>query len=126
MSASVASALEVEFAGGLPGLPPYTAFRLEPVAGAAGLYALRSVGGEVRLFVIDAPGDGEYAPHLGPDALAQVGAASTDEVRILLVANPAAEGVYLNLRAPIVIHEGRGTQVILDDQNYPIRVLLGA
>lgn len=125
-AAAMASLREVQFAAGLPGLAPFTAFRLEPIADAAGLYALRSAGGEVRLFVLDAPDD--YQPRLEPGVLAEVGAAEGDEVRVLVVANPADDGVYLNLRAPIIVHPetGRGAQVILDEQSYPIRVRLEA
>lgn len=118
--------VDVEFAWGLPGLQPHTAFRLEPIAGAEGLAALRSVDGDVRLFVLDPP-EG-YRPQLDAAVLGQIGAAEASDARLFVVANPGADGVYLNLRAPIVIHResGRGVQVILEDQGYPIRMLLGA
>ncbi|MBT2473820.1 flagellar assembly protein FliW [Microbacterium sp. ISL-103] len=119
----------VEFASPMPGLSPYTAFTLEQIAGAEGLYALRADDADVRLFVLD-PQSGEYGyePSIPGDVRAEIGAADDSVIRVFVVANPSAEGVYINLRAPIVIHRdtGRAAQVILDDQAYPIRALLGS
>lgn len=122
------SGVSVEFASPMPGLNPYTAFRLDPVDGAAGLYALRALDADVRLFLLDA-GSGAfgYAPEIPAAVRAEIGAVDGDEPRVLVVANPADDGVYINLRAPIVMHRetGRAVQVILEDQAYPIRALLG-
>ncbi|GAA4189078.1 hypothetical protein GCM10022219_04230 [Microbacterium oryzae] len=123
------SALDVAFTSPPPGLQPHTAFRLEPIAGADGLYALRAVDADLRLFLLDALG-GAYGFEVEPPpgALAEIEAEDLAEVRLLVVANPAEEGVYVNLRAPIVIHRstGRAVQTILDDSTRPIRLLLGA
>ncbi|MFS0851972.1 flagellar assembly protein FliW [Microbacterium sp. 179-I 3D4 NHS] len=118
----------VEFAAPLPGLSPHTAFRLERIPEAQGLYALRASEADVRLFLIDAPSvGGGYAPRLPEAARAEIGAAEASDLRVLVVANPTDDGVYLNLRAPIVIDRetGRATQVILEDPAYPIRALVG-
>lgn len=129
----------VEFTAPLPGLGPHTSFTLDGIDGAEGLYALRAASDTLRLFVLDTEAgdyglagadglseDGGYRPPLGAGIRAQIGAADESEVQVFVVANPADDGVYLNLRAPIVVHRGTGraTQVILDDQKYPLRALL--
>nr|WP_236571206.1 flagellar assembly protein FliW [Microbacterium hydrocarbonoxydans] len=120
--------VEVEFAAPMPGLSPHTAFRLEPLEGADGLYALRAVGADLRLFLFDPrPAGFGYDPVLSAGDRAEIGAVEADDVRVFVVANPADDGVYLNLRAPVIVHpqSGRAAQVILDDQDYPIRALIG-
>lgn len=126
---TTASAIFVDFATPMPGLNPYTAFRLEGIDGAQGLYALRAVDADIRLFLLDASAGGfGYEPRIPEAVRVEIGAESEDESAVFVVANPADDGVYLNLRAPIVIHRdtGRAAQVILEDQAYPIRALLGA
>ena len=122
-----ASATAVEFAFPMPGLAPYTDFALEPIPGAEGLYALRAVGAEVRLFLLDPDfSDYGYEPRIPTEIRAQLGADDDTDLRVLVVANPAEDGVYINLRAPIVLHPvtARAAQVILDDESHPIRVRL--
>lgn len=127
-SSPVTSALDVEFASAMHGLAPHTAFTLESIAGADGLHALRAVDADIRLFLLDASVvASDYAPHVPSGARAEVGARDEDTLRVLVVANPSEEGVHVNLRAPIILHPktGRATQVILEEQTYPIRALLG-
>ena len=129
-TAESTTAFAVEFAAPMPGLAPYTAFALESIAGVAGLYALRATDVDVRLFLLDAH-SGEYGYEYEPSIPAavrdEIGASDRSEIRVFVVANPSDEGVYINLRAPILIHArtGRAAQVILEDQAYPIRALLG-
>lgn len=128
MSVDGTTPASVTFAAPMPGLHPYTDFSLQAVDGAAGLFALRSLEADVRLFLLDtSDGPGEYQPRLPPVALDEIGAAGVDDVRVLVVANPADDGIHLNLRAPLVVHRqtGRALQVILDDQDYPLRARLG-
>lgn len=117
----------VEFTSPLPGLHPYTSYAIDRIDGAPGLYALRSVDEAVRLFLLDpvVAGD-DYEPPLPAGVWAELGAADRSEVRTFVVANPADDGVFVNLRAPILIHgeSGRAAQVILEDQQYPVRALL--
>jgi flagellar assembly factor FliW len=123
------SAIDVEFAHPLPGLNPHTFFALEPLEGTAGIYALRAKSADVRLFLLDvSSGDYGYEPPLNAGTRAEIAAESNDDVRVLLVANPSDDGIYLNLRAPILVHRstGRASQLILEDQKYPIRQLLGS
>lgn len=117
----------VEFAFPMPGLSPYTAFSLDPIPGADGLYALRAIGADVRLFLLDPDfSDYGYEPRIPSELRAELGADDETRLRVLVVANPADDGVYVNLRAPIVLHPdtSRAAQVILDDESYPIRVRL--
>lgn len=123
------AALHVDFASPMPGLSPHTAFTLEQIPGAEGLHALRATDADVRLFLLDPlSGDYGYEPIIPVDVRAAIGAEDDSEVRVFVVANPSADGVYINLRAPILIHaeSGRAVQAILEDQRYPIRALLGA
>lgn len=111
-----------------PGLAPHTAFSLDPVEGADGLFAMRAVEAEqLRLYLVD-PGtvvDG-YAPVLSDAQTAELSLDSPEDALLLVVARPAEEGVTVNLMAPVVINRGTGvaTQVILEDQDYPLRVAL--
>jgi len=118
----------VEFTTPMPGLSPYTAFTLEQIGGAEGLYALRCADADLRLFLLDpVSGAYGYAPSLPADVRSELGADEDSELRVFVVANPSGDGVYVNLRAPVLVHRetGRAAQVILDDQAYPIRALLG-
>lgn len=122
------AALDVEFASPMPGLSPHTAFTLDRIDGAEGLHALRATDADVRLFLLDPlSGDYGYEPSIPEEVRAQIGAADESEIRVFVVANPSADGVYINLRAPILVHaeSGRAVQAILEDQRYPIRALLG-
>jgi flagellar assembly factor FliW len=129
MTETLIDAIAVEFASALPGLAPHTAFTLEPIADADGLYALRAAEADLRLFVLDARSAVlDYAPRIPAAALVEIGATEESDIRVLIVANPSEEGVHLNLKAPILVHggTGRALQVILDDQDYPVRALLSA
>jgi len=126
---TVTAADLVEFASPPFGLSPLTSFALDRIDGAEGLYALRATADAVRLFVLDVgSADFGYRPPLTDGIRAQIGAAEDSDVRVFVVANPADDGVYVNLRAPIVIHRETGcaAQVILDDQSYPLRAPLVA
>ena len=128
MTADGTTPESVTFAAPMPGLHPYTKFSLHAVDGASGLFALRSLEADVRLFLLDSSdGPRDYAPRLPAPALDEIGAAGVADVRVLVVANPADDGIHLNLRAPLLVHRrtGRALQVILDDQDYPLRARLG-
>jgi flagellar assembly factor FliW len=120
----------VTFIAPPPGLAPLVDFDLAPVADADGLYTLRAhAAPEVRLFVIDAP---LYLPDYNPGVtvqqLASIGATETSEVRVLVVTTLAENGPSANLMAPILMHatSGDATQVILDGDDWPLRMPLGA
>lgn len=129
MTTESATVARVEFVSAPPGLHPITSFALEEIPGATGLHTLRAVGQDVRLFALDPSVIGHvYRPGVLSSALAAVAAEAPEDVRILLVANPTADGVWVNLRAPILVHRatGRATQTILEDPMLPIRLLLEA
>ena len=113
-----------------PGLSPLVDFDLEPVADADGLYTLQSLEApDIRLFVIDAP---VYLPDYNPEVSVQhlesIGAKETSEVRVLVVTTLNDGGPSANLMAPILMHatSGEAAQVILDGDDWPLRMQLGA
>jgi flagellar assembly factor FliW len=120
----------VTFVAPPPGLSPLVEFDLEPVADADGLYTLRALAApDVRLFVIDAPVYlPDYNPQVTMQQLESIGATETSEVRVLVVTTIADGGPSANLMAPILMHatSGDATQVILDGDQWPLRMPLGA
>ncbi|MCU1412630.1 MAG: flagellar assembly protein FliW [Rhodoglobus sp.] len=120
----------VTFIAPPPGLSPLVDFDLEPVAEADGLYTLRSLEApEIRLFVIDAPVYlPDYNPEMSVQQLESIGATETSEVRVLVVTTLSDGGPSANLMAPILMHatSGEATQVILDGDDWPLRMQLGA
>jgi flagellar assembly factor FliW len=120
----------VTFVAPPPGLSPLVEFDLEPVADADGLYTLRATAApDVRLFVIDAP---VYLPDYNPQVTMQqleaIGATETSQVRVLVVTTIADGAPTANLMAPILMHatSGEAAQVILDGDQWPLRMPLGA
>ncbi|OMH23535.1 flagellar assembly protein FliW [Tersicoccus phoenicis] len=111
----------------MPGLAPWTAYTLDAVTGAPGLFSLRPAAEtDLRLYLLDAsvyvPG---YAPDL-TDAAEGLGLAAGESVRVLVVATPGEDATTVNLLAPVIVNErtGTGAQVILSDQDYPLRAPL--
>ncbi|UUT36048.1 flagellar assembly protein FliW [Microbacterium elymi] len=68
-----------------------------------------------------------YAPILSEEQVADLGLASPDDAMLLVVAHPRRDGVSVNLLAPVVVNRtsGAASQVILEDQDYPLRAALG-
>lgn len=120
----------VTFIAPPPGLSPLVDFDLEPVAEADGLYTLRSLEApDIRLFVIDAPVYlPDYNPEMSVQQLESIGASEASEVRVLVVTTLSEGGPSANLMAPILMHatSGDATQVILDGDDWPLRMQLGA
>lgn len=111
-----------------PGFAPHTRFTLDPITGADGLFSLDAVeDAALRLYVID-PSTvlTGYAPTLSDEQVDELGLTHPDEALLLVVASRGADGVHVNLLAPIVANRATGaaTQVILDDQDYPLRAPL--
>jgi flagellar assembly factor FliW len=111
-----------------PGLEPLVDFVLQPIDGAAGLYGLQSAARpRTRLFVLDAavylP---DYQPVISDVQVHALQLTSPDEALVLVVANPGEGGTSVNLMAPIVVNTRLGVcaQVILDDQDFPLRAAL--
>ena len=120
----------VTFIAPPPGLSPLVDFDLAPVAEADGLYTLQSLEApEIRLYVIDAPVYlPDYNPEVSVQQLESIGASETSEVRVLVVTTINDGGPSANLMAPILMHatSGEATQVILDGDEWPLRMPLGA
>lgn len=112
-----------------PGLAPHVDFALAPVEGADGLFAMRAVDdAELRLYLVDPRSVlSEYAPTLTDEQAQGLALESADDALILVVAHPGADGVSVNLLAPVIVNRttGAASQVILEDQDYPLRAPLG-
>ncbi|WP_454113454.1 flagellar assembly protein FliW [Microbacterium maritypicum] len=112
-----------------PGLAPHVDFALTPVNGADGLFSLRAVDDtELRLYLVDPRTVlSAYAPTLTDEQADGLALESPDDALILVVAHPSAEGVSVNLLAPVIVNQttGAASQVILEDQDYPLRAPLG-
>lgn len=111
-----------------PGLSPHTEFELAPVDGSEGLFAMRAIADEaVRVFLLD-PNTvlGDYAPIISDEQVELIQLTSAEDAWVLVVANPSDEGVSVNLKAPVVVNTatGRSAQMILEDQDFPIRAPL--
>ncbi|MFJ4073999.1 MULTISPECIES: flagellar assembly protein FliW [unclassified Curtobacterium] len=107
------------------GLSPAPVFTLTPVDGAEGLFTL--VGGSSRLFVLDAAVHlPAYAPELTDEQAAGLELTDPADAMLLVVANPGASGTTVNLLAPIVVNARTavGAQLILEDQDLPLRAEL--
>ena len=122
----------VTFVAPPPGFAPEVNFLLASVDGAEGLYSLKSEQSPadaegLRLFVLDAavylPG---YQPEISEDQQQQLDLADAAEARVLVVANSTEAGTTVNLLAPIVLNTRTQhcAQVILDGQDWPVRVSL--
>jgi len=112
-----------------PGLAPHVDFALAPVDGADGLFAMRAVDdAELRLYLVDPRSVlSEYAPVLTDEQADGLALETPDDALILVVAHPSADGVSVNLLAPVIVNRttGAAAQVILEDQDYPLRAPLG-
>ncbi|PRB16029.1 flagellar assembly protein FliW [Microbacterium sp. MYb62] len=112
-----------------PGLAPHVDFALAPVDGADGLFSMRAVDdAALRLYLVDPRAVlSEYAPILTDEQADGLALGSADDALILVVAHPSVEGVSVNLLAPVIVNRttGAASQVILEDQDYPLRAPLG-
>lgn len=113
-----------------PGLEPLRDFVLQPITGAAGLYALQSADDPgIRLFVLDAgvylP---DYQPVISDEQVQALRLTAPEDALVLVVANPGDGGISVNLLAPVVVNTRLGVcaQLILDDQDFPLRAALAA
>lgn len=111
-----------------PGLAPLREFALDEIEGIGGLYSLRALDDDgIRLFVLDAavyvP---DYAPALSDEQCASLGVTTPEDAIVLVVANPGDTGTSMNLMAPIVVNARTrvSAQVILEDQDWPLRAEL--
>lgn len=110
------------------GLAPHTRFRLDPIDGAEGLFSLGAIDDDaLRLYVIDPQTVvSDYAPILTDEHVDALGLTAPDDALLLVVASHTADGVHVNLLAPIIANKATGAtaQVILEGQDYPLRAPL--
>jgi flagellar assembly factor FliW len=111
-----------------PGFAPHTEFVLEPVDGADGLFHLDAVDdAALRLYLVDPQTVvAGYTPELADEHVADLALTGPDDAMVLVVVSRGADGVHVNLMAPIVANRGTGAaaQVILDGQDFPLRAAL--
>ncbi|WAB83903.1 flagellar assembly protein FliW [Microcella daejeonensis] len=126
--ASTAAALPervaLRFTSPLLGLPGATAYDLVVVPDGVGLFSLESGG--TRLFLVDPVHYvDDYRPRLTAEQRAAIGIDTDADALLLVVVAPDVDGPTANLLAPIVIAgDGRASQVLLDDQEMPVRAPL--
>jgi flagellar assembly factor FliW len=113
-----------------PGLAPLVDFTLDDIEGAEGLYAQRAkADANRRLFVLDAAVHlPDYTPVLSDEQCAALDVSTPENVLLLVIVNPSEAGTTVNLLAPIVVNATTGAcaQLILDDQDWPLRAELSA
>jgi flagellar assembly factor FliW len=113
-----------------PGLAPLVDFTLDDIEGAEGLYALRAKADtNRRLFVLDAAVHlPDYTPVLSDEQCEALDVSTPENVLLLVIVNPSEGGTTVNLMAPIVVNATTGAcaQLILDDQDWPLRAELSA
>lgn len=113
---------------GIVGFP--TAQRFTLTGGANGVFDLESVDEPGLGFVVVAPAAffPDYAPVIDDASAERLGLSSADDALLLLVVNVGDENLppQANLLAPLVInrHTNVATQVVLEDQDYPLRAPL--
>lgn len=111
---------------GLPGFPAARRFLVRRHDRGADFGWLLCADDPALAFVVASPWRfrPDYAPAIPAQTLRALGAGGADELEVLALATVAADGVTLNLAAPIVIHPGtrRGAQVILEEPGHPTRV----
>jgi flagellar assembly factor FliW len=105
-------------------------FTLDDIEGAEGLYALRAKADtNRRLFVLDAAVHlPDYTPVLSDEQCKALDVSTPENVLLLVIVNPSETGTTVNLMAPIVVNATTGVcaQLILDDQDWPLRAELSA
>jgi flagellar assembly factor FliW len=113
-----------------PGLAPLVDFTLDDIEGAEGLYALRAKADtNRRLFVLDAAVHlPDYTPVLSDEQCEALDVSTPENVLLLVIVNPSEGGTTVNLMAPIVVNATTGAcaQLILEDQDWPLRAELSA
>ncbi|WAP51682.1 flagellar assembly protein FliW [Arthrobacter sp. ATA002] len=126
--------ISVSFTAPPPGFAPEIDFTMSAVEGAEGLYSLLSKEhsgdtGGLRIFVLDAA---VYLPSYQPDITEeqrlQLGLTDAADAQVLIVANSTEAGTTVNLLAPIVLNTRTNScaQVILEGQDWPVRIPLDA
>ena len=120
----------IEFPKGLPGFPEEDEFVLLPLNDESPFIIMQSVNEPGLAFVTIEPStiiDG-YDFELSDSTQEMLTLKSHEDVGVLLIATTKeqVDDITVNLAAPVVfnINERLGRQVILDDENYPVKYRL--
>jgi len=125
--------IELTFAVSPFGLEPVERFTLSEVVGASGVFSLTGTGtttsgdADPRLFVLDAAVHlPDYSPVVSDEQTTLLDLRDASEAILLVIANPGERGTTVNLLAPVVVNArtGVGAQVILENQDFPLRAVL--
>ena len=124
----IEDAAVIEFPAGLIGLPG-TRWALIAAGADSPFQWLHSLDQEDLALPVTSPWNffPDYAVELSDADTERVGGEDPDAIEVLVTVRASAElsRFSANLRAPIVIHEGRGFQVINEAADAPMRAPLG-
>lgn len=120
----------IEFPKGLPGFPDQDEFVLLPLNDESPFIIMQSVNEPALAFVTLEPSailDG-YDFELSDSTQEMLALESHEDVGVLIIATikEKVDDITVNLAAPVVfnINERLGRQVILDNENYPVKYRL--
>jgi flagellar assembly factor FliW len=115
---------------GLPGFPEARRFALLQHAEGSSFAWLASLDDPALAFAVVDPLEhfADYAPALGVEQLALVGAQEFAEVCLLAIANLSGGSALVNLAAPLIVNAStrRAAQLVLGDERWPVRAKLAA
>ncbi|MDO5627147.1 MAG: flagellar assembly protein FliW [Mobilicoccus sp.] len=120
--------VEITLSNGLVGFPLAQHFSL--TATPEGLYEMQCLDMPDMAFVVIAPSPffPEYSPKIDVETTQRLSLESEDDALVLLLVNLGAEDEQpgVNLLAPVVVnrHTREAAQVVLADQDLPLRAAL--
>lgn len=122
---------QLVFAEPPPGMSTLTRFDVAALDDLGLMFTLRATDGPgTRLFAVSPrPYFPQYSPQIGAEARAAIGLGQDEDVLLLTIVNPSADGVITaNLLAPVAVNSATGAaaQVVLDDGDWPLRAPLGS
>ena len=119
------SSVNLHLPAGMVGFPESTEYSLSEIE--SGVYEMLSADDQEFGFVVIEPDSyfPDYNPVIDGATAERLGISSVDDALMLLVVNIGTDGEppVANLLAPIVVNKSTktATQVVLADQDYPLR-----
>lgn len=121
----ISSSVTLHLPTGMVGFPQATEYSLSEIE--PGVYEMLSTADQDFGFVVIEPGSyfPDYDPIIDATIADRLGIRSADDALMLLVVNIGSDGEppVANLLAPIIVNKitRTATQVVLADQEYPLR-----
>ncbi|MFN3865145.1 MAG: flagellar assembly protein FliW [Demequina sp.] len=114
-----------------PGMATLTRFDVAALDNLGLMFTLRATDRpETRLFAVSPrPYFPSYLPRISGEARASIGIGPDEDPLLLVIVNPGGSGlITANLLAPVAVNSASGAaaQVVLDDDEWPLRAPLGA